>query len=109
MFLLDGYITITDRTRYVKAPFTTGEMALSAIKRVAKLPSPCQGNGTCGMCIIEVLRADGSLKRELACKYPAREMTVVVRLVRPANDAVPVYSCEDRKLEAWKYEKNTNR
>ncbi len=91
---MDGYITVTDRSRYVKAPFTKGEMALSAIKRVAKIMSPCQGNGTCGMCIIEVLQPDGSLKRELGCKYPAREMTVVVRVLRPASQEVLVYPYE---------------
>ncbi len=94
---MDGYITVTDRIRCVRAPFAKGEMALSAIKRAAKILSPCQGNGTCGMCIIEVLQPDGSLKRELGCKYPAREMTVVVRVLRPANEEVRVYPYEEEK------------
>jgi len=76
------YITVTDGRRSVQVPFTPGEMTLAALQRVVKINAPCHGSGMCGQCIIEVVQPDGSLKRELACFYPAQEMTVRVQVLR---------------------------
>ena len=77
-------IIATDGRNTMEIPFREGEMTLAALKRAGKIYSPCQGNGTCGRCIIEVVQPDGSYKRELACRYPAREMTVRLPALRPA-------------------------
>lgn len=88
-----GTITVTDGRNSMDIPFREGEMALAAIKRAVKLFSPCQGNGTCGRCIIEVLQPDGSYKRELACRYPAKEMTVRLPALRP----VPTFNKDSQQ------------
>ena len=91
--MTDALITVTDGRRTIEIPFREGEMTLQALKRAVKIFAPCHGNGTCGRCIIEVLRPDGSYSRELACRYPAREMTVRVPTLRqigtPAADRQP--------------------
>lgn len=82
-------ITATDGVRTMQIPFREGEMTLSALQRAVKIFAPCHGNGTCGRCIIEVVQPDGSYKRELACRYPAREMTVRLAALRPVAPTNP--------------------
>ena len=73
---MENCITVTDGIKTIQVPFSEGEMTLAALKRVMRIPSPCAGRGICGMCIIDVVQKDGSLKKELACFLEAREMTV---------------------------------
>ena len=77
-----GFLTVTDGYRTERLPFRQGESVLSVLQRYLLFSAPCRGNGTCGQCRFDIIRADGSLKPELACMYTAKEMTVKIPLVR---------------------------
>ena len=76
-------LTVSDGIRTVRLPFQEGESVLTVLQRDLRFSAPCRGNGTCGQCQFDVVRPDGSLKRELACMYRAKEMTIRIGLVRP--------------------------
>lgn len=78
-----GMLTVTDGRNTIQIPYREGETVLAALQRELKFPAPCHGNGTCGQCLCHIVRPDGTLKPELACMVPAKEMTVRVRLIRP--------------------------
>ena len=80
--LLMAHITVTNGRQTVMVPFTDGEMTASALQRVLKFPTPCHGHGTCGRCKIRVTLPDGFQSVQLACMYPAREMTIEMLAIR---------------------------
>lgn len=82
-----GHLTVTDGLRTVVLPYRPGENVLAVFQRYLRFPAPCNGAGFCGQCRFERIKPDGSLKPELACMYPAKDMTVKIPLVR-MKDAV---------------------
>ena len=93
---MDGIITITDgHTRTVKAPYQDGEKLSDVLKRTIRFKTPCGGIGGCGRCIVDVIRADGREKRELACGFELHEdLTVIKFPLRPIDDTIEVIITE---------------
>lgn len=75
-------LTVTDGCRTVRLPFSPGESVLKVLQKYLRFASPCGGNGWCGQCRFDIVKADGTLKPELACFYEAKQMTVKIPLVR---------------------------
>ena len=76
------YMTVTNGRQTVLIPFQDGEMTAVALQRVLKFATPCHGHGTCGRCKIHVILPNGARSVQLACMYPAREMTIEMPVIR---------------------------
>ena len=73
---------VTNGRQTVSVPYYDGEMTAVALQRVLQFKTPCHGHGTCGRCKINVVLPDGSRSVQLACMYPAREMTIEMPVIR---------------------------
>lgn len=82
------YMTVTNGRQTVLIPFQDGEMTSVALQRVLKFATPCHGHGTCGRCKIHVILPNGVKSAQLACLYPAREMTIEMPVIHLKVDEV---------------------
>ncbi|MDO4811597.1 MAG: hypothetical protein Q3985_06650 [Eubacteriales bacterium] len=76
------HMTVTNGRQTVMIPFEDGEMTAVSLQRVLHFLTPCHGHGTCGRCKINVILPDGTRSAQLACMYPAREMTIEMPVIR---------------------------
>lgn len=74
---MDGIVKVVDYKETIEIPYRDGERLSEILQREIEFFVPCGGGGTCGRCVVDIEKNDGTISKQLGCQYRVHEPLTV--------------------------------